>query len=102
MKKFTLFLKKGETDYTTNPSYVLPGKKSRSRLVYNPKGDLIGVPGYISEWILRNLARIMPGFCYKETNETLTAKFEKVWKKETVVFDLDAKANDANQHFELR
>lgn len=61
-----------------------------------------GFPAYFSEWILRNLSKIMPGFCYKETDTTLLKKIEAAWKPQYHVYDMDAKANDSNQHMELR
>lgn len=60
-----------------------------------------GIPCYLSEWILRNLSH-MPSFCYKETDKSLKRKIKQIWQRKPFVVDTDAKANDSNQHFELR
>jgi hypothetical protein len=44
----------------------------------------------------------MPSFCYKETDKSLKRKIKQIWQRKPFVVDTDAKANDSNQHFELR
>jgi len=93
-------VKSGEVGYSGNDlsEYTpTPGLKTmRPRLIYNPKGDIKGFACYFSEWILVNLAHIMPGFCYKETCSSLVRKINDAWEANPCAFDMDAKSNDAN------
>jgi len=83
---------------TTESDPVLPGKKDRPRLIWSPAEDSFGVLAMINYQILQMVSNV-PGFSYKMSPRDYMEKFKD---KECSVVDMDASANDAHQHWELK
>ena len=79
---------------------MLPGEKTRSRPIFSPTKDTFGLLCIINNYILLELARILPSFCYRETDQTLHEKMSKCTATHSV--DLDASSNDACQWKDLK
>lgn len=94
-KHFKLFLKTGEVYHTRDPHFVLHNQTTRSRNIFGVSKDLMGIPTYISEFILRNLAHIMPGFSYKDTIKSYQDKITQMASGK-IINDWDGASNDAN------
>lgn len=83
---------------TSESDPVLHGKKDRPRLIWSPAEDTFGVLAMINYQILQVISRV-PGFSYKMSPRDYMKKFQD---KTCSVVDMDASANDAHQHWELK
>lgn len=59
-----MFIKKGETFGTDNENVLLPGRKDRPRLIWNPFGDTFGLLAPYNYQILRYIPTVIKSFCY--------------------------------------
>lgn len=48
VKRYQCFLKKGEQAFTKGETILLPGEKTRPRLIWNPKYDTFGLPAVLN------------------------------------------------------
>ena len=67
-------MKKGEQYVTEDPKEILPNRKDRPRLIWNPVHDTFGVLALINFQILQVVSR-HNSFCYRKT----AADYEKAF-----------------------
>jgi len=94
-----MFLKSGEQYVTTDPSWLLPNRKDRSRLIFPPHADTFGLLCPLNNLIQTALASVIPGYCYGWNVERYAQEFSR---HNDVAIDLDASNNDALQHAGLK
>jgi hypothetical protein len=85
---------------TTVLDAILTGRRDRLRFVYNPIGDTFGALCYINAYVLVELSRKTSSFCYRETSESVELKLGLCSYPGMGSIDMDASANETNQHYE--